>query len=66
MCWVYDDESVERAALVMAQYQVRRLPVVNRDKQLVGILALGDVAVKESDREPAAEALCGVSEPVAA
>lgn len=66
VCWVYDDESVERAALVMAQYQVRRLPVVNRDKRLVGILALGDVAVKESDREPAAEALCGVSEPVAA
>ncbi|WP_399677331.1 CBS domain-containing protein [Xenophilus sp.] len=66
VCWVYDDESVERAVLVMAQYQVRRLPVVNRDKRLVGILALGDVAVKESDREPAAEALCGVSEPVAA
>ena len=64
--WAYEDESVERAAQIMAQYQIRRLPVVNRDKRLVGILALADVAVKERKTKPAAEALCGVSEPVSA
>ncbi len=64
--WVYEDETVERAALIMAQYQVRRLPVINRDKRLVGIVALGDVAVKERKMKPAAEALSGISEPVPA
>lgn len=64
--WVYEDETVERAALIMAQYQVRRLPVINRDKRLVGIVALGDVAVKERKMKPAAEAFSGISEPVPA
>jgi CBS domain-containing protein len=64
--WVYDDESTERAAQVMAQHQIRRLPIVNRDKRLVGIVALGDVAVRERKVKPAAEALCGISEQVPA
>ena len=64
--WAYDDETVERAALMMAQYQIRRLPVINHDKRLVGILALADVAVKERKTKPATEALCGISEPVPA
>jgi CBS domain-containing protein len=62
--WVYEDESTERAAQVMAQHQIRRLPIVNRDKRLVGIVALGDVAVRERKVKPAAEALCGISEQV--
>ena len=62
--WAYDDEPVERAAQLMAQHQVRRLPIVNREKRLVGIVALADVAVKERRVKPAAEALCGISEPV--
>lgn len=64
--WAYEDETVERAALMMAQYQIRRLPVINHDKRLVGILALADVAVKERKTKPATEALCGISEPVPA
>jgi CBS domain-containing protein len=64
--WAYEDESVEHAAQLMAQHQIRRLPIVNRDKRLVGILALGDVAVKERKLKPAAEALTGISEPVPA
>lgn len=64
--WVYDDESIERASQVMAERQIRRLPIVNRDKRLVGIVALGDVAVRERKVKPAAEALCGISEPVSA
>ena len=61
--WAYDDEPVERAARIMSEHQIRRLPIVNRDKRLVGILALGDLAVKEPEPTPAAEALCEISEP---
>lgn len=63
ICWVYDDEPVERAAELMSQHQVRRLPVVNRDKRLVGIVALGDIAVDRAELKPAAEALSAISEP---
>ena len=38
-----------------AQYKVRRLPIVNREKRLVGIVALGDIAVKEPEPAPAAK-----------
>lgn len=61
--WVYEDDSVEDAAMIMSERQVRRLPVVNRDKRLVGIVALGDFAVESSEIRPAAEALSGISRP---
>ena len=61
--WAYDDEPVERAVAIMGAHQIRRLPIVNRDKRLVGIVALGDIAVKERKPAPAAEALCEISEP---
>ena len=43
--WCYEDDTVETGADKMSQYQVRRLPVVNREKRLVGIVSLGDFAV---------------------
>lgn len=61
--WAYDDDSVEEAARIMSEHQIRRLPVVNRDKRLVGIVALGDFAVESADVEPAAEALSEISKP---
>ncbi len=61
--WAYDDDTVERAAELMSEHQVRRLPVVNHDKRLVGIVALGDFAVDSSELRPAAEALAKISEP---
>lgn len=63
ICWAYEDDSVEHAAKLMSEHQVRRLPVVNHDKRLVGIVALGDFAVDSSQIEPAAEALSKISEP---
>jgi CBS domain-containing protein len=63
IAWAYEDDSVERAAEIMSEHQVRRLPVVNRQKRLVGIVALGDFAVESSDLEPAAEALAEISQP---
>lgn len=63
IAWAYDDDSVDHAAEIMSEHQVRRLPVVNRQKRLVGIVALGDFAVESSDLEPAAEALAEISQP---
>jgi CBS domain-containing protein len=61
--WAYEDDSVEDAAKIMSEHQIRRLPVINHDKRLVGIVALGDFAVDSSEIEPAAEALSEISKP---
>ncbi|MEO8102157.1 MAG: CBS domain-containing protein [Betaproteobacteria bacterium] len=61
--WAYEDASVADAAKLMSDHQVRRLPVVNADKQLVGIVALGDFAVVNADIAMAGEALAEISQP---
>jgi CBS domain-containing protein len=60
--YCFEDEDLEHVAANMAEIQVRRLPVMNRDKRLVGILSLGDMAAQGGVR-PGARALEGVSEP---
>ena len=59
--YVFDDEDLEHVAKNMGDIQVRRLPVVNRDKRLVGIVSLGDVAQKE-DKRTSGKAIAGVSQ----
>ena len=59
--YCFEDDDAERAAQIMADHQVRRLPVLNRDKRLVGIVALADLGRSETDA--ATRALKGVSEP---
>ena len=63
IAWAYEDDSVEKAAQLMSERQVRRLPVVDRDKRLIGIVALGDFAVERSQIQPAAQALSEISKP---
>ena len=63
IAWAYDDDSVEQAAKIMSERQVRRLPVVNRAKRLVGIVALGDFSVESTEVRPAAQAPAGISKP---
>lgn len=63
IAWAYEDDSVEKAALIMSERQVRRLPVVDQDRRLVGIVALGDFAVEISGFRPAAQALAEISRP---
>jgi CBS domain-containing protein len=46
--FVFDDHNVEEAVRVMEQHQIRRAPVLNREKKLVGIVSLGDIAVDAS------------------
>jgi CBS domain-containing protein len=57
------DMDLERAARLMAERQVRRLPVVE-GKKLLGIVSLGDIAVKEEGSEVSGEALERISEGV--
>ena len=42
--YCYDDQEIDEVATNMGDEQVRRMPVVNRDKRLVGIVSLSDVA----------------------
>ena len=59
---VREDEDVEDVASKMSDAQVRRLPVVDSDERLCGIVSLGDLS-RETDDESAAQALEGVSQP---
>jgi CBS domain-containing protein len=42
--YCFDDQTVEEVLANMGENQVRRLPVVNRNKRLVGVVSLGDLA----------------------
>lgn len=59
--YCFDDQDVREIADNVADLQLHRLPVVNRDKRLVGILALADIAQSEGP-EPAGKAVCGISQ----
>lgn len=53
--------TVDEAAKIMAREQVRRLPVVEND-ELVGIVSIGDLAVREIFEDNAGSALSSISE----
>ena len=57
-----ENDDIEDVAQNMSEIKVRRLPVLNQNKRLVGIISLGDIAVM-SGPDPAGEAICGISEP---
>lgn len=61
--YCYEDQSVDEVCRNMADLRVRRLPVVDRNKRLVGILSLGDLALEGSTQDEAGEALSGISRP---
>jgi CBS domain-containing protein len=61
ICYCFEDDDVEDAAQVMAKHQVRRLPVLNRNKRLVGVIALADLG--RSEDEAAQGALKDISQP---
>jgi CBS domain-containing protein len=60
--YCFDDEDVEDVARNMGDIQVRRLPVVDRSKRLIGMLSLADIAVAASGGK-AGEALAMISRP---
>ncbi|MEO8385594.1 MAG: CBS domain-containing protein [Betaproteobacteria bacterium] len=61
--WAFEDDSIADAAEKMSEHQIRRLPIVNSSKRLVGIVALGDFAVDTADIKVAGEVLSEISQP---
>jgi CBS domain-containing protein len=60
--WCYEDQPVEQVLQQMSDWQIRRVPVMDRSEKLVGMLSLGDIAVK-GDPDQAAQCLMHISEP---
>ena len=59
--YCFEDDDIAEVARKMGDWQVRRLPVLNREKRLVGIVSLGDLAIGGAKRE-GEEALEDISE----
>ena len=49
LVYCFEDDDIDEAEGLMQKKQIRRLPVISRDKKLVGILAIGDLAIKTDD-----------------
>ena len=60
--YCFEDDDIDDVAQNMADIKLRRLPVLNEKKRLVGIISLADIALAEGP-DPAGQALCGISEP---
>jgi CBS domain-containing protein len=54
VCWCYEDESVEGVLRRLGDEQIRRMPVLNRDKRLVGIVAIADLSAAAKPQETGA------------
>lgn len=64
VCYCYEDENLDEVASQMSDLQVRRLPVLNREKRLVGVISLGDISHADDDGGlRSAVALSQVTEP---
>lgn len=63
LVYCFDDQTETEAEQIMQEKQIRRLPIISREKQLVGIVSLGDLAKRGSSVEEAGETLRRVSQP---
>jgi CBS domain-containing protein len=63
--YVFEDETTEDLARNMSTLQVRRMPVLNREKRLVGIVSIGDLATTKGTAAETKDAISGVSERIA-
>jgi CBS domain-containing protein len=63
LIYCFEDENVKEAAKLMERHQIRRLPILDREKHLVGIVSLGDLAVETGNDQLSGHVLEEVSEP---
>jgi len=63
--YCFDDQSVDEAAKLMHDNQIRRLVILSRDKRMVGVVSLGDLAMNIDDKK-SGDVLQSVSEPMSA
>ena len=61
--YCYEDEDLATVTANMGDIRVRRLPVLSRDKRLVGIVSLGDIVNTGRNARQAGQALAGISQP---
>jgi CBS domain-containing protein len=61
--YCFEDQEVSEATKLMQEKQIRRLPILNQEKRLVGIVSLGDVAVHSGAEKVVSETIKEVSEP---
>jgi CBS domain-containing protein len=61
--FIFEDEEVGEAVKRMGEWQVHRLPVLDRNKHLVGIVSLGDVALETDEHGKLADAVEGIAQP---
>jgi CBS domain-containing protein len=61
--YCFEDQPISEAAQMMEEQQIRRLPIINRQKKLVGIVSLGDLAVDGGNKSVAGEAITEISQP---
>jgi CBS-domain-containing membrane protein len=65
IAYCFEDQEIEEAMSLMEDRQIRRLPILNREKRLVGIVSLGDLAVEAWQNVLLGETLKEVSRPAA-
>lgn len=61
--YCFEDQTLEEVAQNMGDIRLRRLPVLNRDKRLVGIVSIGDMATSGESGQEVGDALSGISRP---
>lgn len=63
LVYCFEDQDADVAADLMAEKQIRRIPILSKNKQLVGIVSLGDLAIDGLDPHESGEVIHGVSDP---
>jgi CBS domain-containing protein len=63
ICYCFEDDSLEDVARIMEDKQIRRMPILDSQKRLTGIISLGDLAVRAHNRDLTEEILEHVSQP---
>ncbi len=61
-----EQDNLDKAIQAMAQYQIRRIPIVNANREIVGIIAQADVATRVDEPDKTAKVVEEISKPDAA
>jgi len=62
--YCFEDDDTDKASKIMADRQIRRLPILSGEEKLVGIISLADLATRGSERQSSCEVLEQVSSPM--
>jgi CBS domain-containing protein len=60
--WCFEDESVDDVADTMAEKETRRMLILNRDKRLVGVVSIGDLAQARGEERKTGETIREIAE----